>query len=49
MKIIVIRLIATFLFGLAVFNYMSQNSSIYKHFLKKQIEYNKETPIINQS
>lgn len=43
MKIVVIKLIASILFGMAVLQYMSKNSSVYKHIMMKQFN-QKETP-----
>ena len=44
MKIVVIRLLASILFGFAVLTYMSKQSSVYKHLLKNQIENNQNNP-----
>ena len=44
MKYLIIRLISTFLFGVAVLSYMSENSSVFEYLKEKIIDENL-TPI----
>lgn len=42
MKLIVVRIIATILFSIAVLNYMSSNSTFYKRFVSKEFKINNQ-------